>query len=597
MVGESDDEIPELVRVFCLNHYCSGDDTCSAGFDYKAATELLWRHPEQVQHVTFEFQNKEQQIDRRWKNCAKYAKTGISFMYSPLRCACIETTKEDDAMEFLRAIRDIDPTQFLLQDSHGQLPIDGECVLNASLELLSFLLEIYLDYDFCCPNGDGMMDGNFNPITCLCGSYWWEDIQQAYEEIRSGARAVSGRNVLEDNLGIEDNFWKKIILLTKAFYHKTIQDEDDQGNNGTTSSNPSILRINNDYGDRRVEFRLLHACAGIDWFPPNLLRILVAAFPEALLEKDEDGNLPIHIASGSSFESYKTHDDNWGGDFEANSGYQKTTIDILLEANPNLAQISDSEGRLPLELALESGETCKARDNRWRPWEDGGIDSLLKAYPEAARFRSLVSGNLPLEVTLSMGSCRDWEDGVGALLRAYPEAAGMKNPKTGKYPLELAIEREIHFDDGIYGLLEVSPEVAWTSVKLNGTAMPIFAHAASEKCSASVVYKLLRTNPGACRSCFEKATNHNKRKQRRYLESGKRMTFSTPLDGVDDHLVSNKRRRLCQEIILEPWEPIQRDNTANYGIGKRFADTKECVYGTTPKYITGDIRTISTSRC
>jgi len=465
------------------------------------------------------------------------------------------------------------------------------------MELLSFLLEIYLDYDFCCPNGDGMMDGNFNPITCLGGSYWWEDIQQAYEEIRSGARAVSGRNVLEDNLGIEDNFWKKIILLTKAFYHKTIQDENDQGNNGTTSSNPSMLRINNDYGDRRVEFRLLHACAGIDWFPPNLLRLLVAAFPEALLEKDEDGNLPIHIASGSSFESYKIHDDNWGGDFEANSGYQKTTIDILLEANPNLAKIPDSEGRLPLELALDSGETCKARDNRWRPWEDGGIDSLLKAYPEAARFRSLVSGNLPLEVTLSMGSCRDWEDGVGALLRAYPEAAGMKNPKTRKYPLELAIEREIHFDDGIYGLLEVSPEVAWTSVKLNGTAMPIFAHAASEKCSASVVYKLLRTNPGACRSCFEKATNHNKRKQRRYLENGAQMAFSTPLDGVDDHLVFNKRRRRCQEIILEPWEPIQRDNTANYGIGKRFADTKECVYGITPKYNAGDIRTISTSRC
>jgi hypothetical protein len=466
-------------------------------------------------------------------------------------------------MEFLETIRSIDPTQFLLQDSNGDLPIDGECVLNASLELLSFLLEIYLDYDFVCPNGVGMTEPNFNPITCLCGSYWGEDIYQAHQEILSGTRIVSGSNVLEDNLGIEDSFWKKIILLAKAFYHKTIDDVDNnedqdqvilmtQDHKGATmtsgnknnkiksSSSCSMLRITNDYGKRTVKFLLLHACTGIDWFPPNLLRLLVAAFPDALLESDEDGDLPIHVASGGFFESYKIDAGNVdeGDSFEANSGYQKTTIDILLEANPDVAKIPDARGRLPLELALKSSEheineeavkqqqqPQHGQHNMWRPWEDGGICSLLNAYPEAARIRSPVCANLPFELTLRRGSFWDWMDGVEALLQSYPEAAGLKNPRSGKYPLQLAIERETHFDEGVYGLLAESPEAAWatsvaTQVRKTSSndssktttfheQMPLFALAALENCSASVVYKLLRKNPESCRRCFEKMTTTN----------------------------------------------------------------------------------------
>jgi hypothetical protein len=643
MVGDLE-EIPELVRVFCLGRHKPEDHTqehyCNSnGFDYRAATELLRRDPDQVRYATYECETRRDRANTTQRNggdvvdvvvrrnntfgskdinnhdhndTPSICQNGNPFLYSPLRWACIETTKEAEAMEFLETIRSIDPTHFLLQDSNGDLPIDGECVLNASLELLSFLLEIYLDYDFVCPNGVGMTEPNFNPITCLCGSYWEEDIHQAHQEILSGTRIVFGTNVLEDNLGIEDNFWKKIILLAKAFYHKTIDDVDNDNhddqeilktqhhkgatmtpgnkNNKSSSSSCSMLRITNEYADRRVEFLLLHACAGIDWFPPNLLRLLVAAFPGALLESDEDGNLPIHVASGGYFESYKIDDDD-----AANSGYQKTTLDILLEANPDLAKIPDGKGRLPLELAIESSEheihdeatkqqqqqSQHGQHNMWRPWVDGGICSLLKAYPEAARIRSPVSVKLPLEITLGRGSYRDWNDGVEALLKAYPEAAGLKNPYTGKYPLQLAIERETHFDDGVYGLIEVSPEVALvtsfavvsggetqarkTSNNDNSNSnsnsnttvhemMPLFALAALENCSASVVYKILRMNPESCRLFFEKTTtttnrrhnNNCKRKQnqlhREHMEKGRTTTSSSSsYSSSGDPPVSNKR--------------------------------------------------------
>uniref|UniRef100_A0A7S4EIR2 Uncharacterized protein n=1 Tax=Pseudo-nitzschia australis TaxID=44445 RepID=A0A7S4EIR2_9STRA len=512
----------------------------NSGFEYRAATKFLREQPEQVQYVLYkgrrtkdkhllqEFpvvSNKSsmESNDNDNENTQDYKFSGGCgrFLYSPLRWACIETTQEEEALEFLSTIRDIDPTLFLLQDDQGELPIEGECILNASIPMIRFLLEIYLDHDFVCPNGPKMTEDNFNALTCLCGSCWGEEIRQAHQDIVSGRRIVTGRNVLEDNLGIDDHFWALILLLTKAFYHKTIDDvrerkeeEQPNANNSSdctysSSNNNNItqmLHIFNEHGERTIQFRLLHACAGIDWFPPNLLQLLVAAFPQTLLDRDEDGNLPIHVAASGVFSSYKI-DATWD-DFGANSGYQKTTIDIFLEANPELASIPDGEGKFPLELTLES-EHC-------RPWEDGGIGSILEAYPKAAKIRSLAKAKLPLEIALE--NHRDWNDGTAALLEAYPGAAGLCNPSIGKFPLELTIEKEYHFDEGIYGLLEASPAVviqvrdrcfdgetddqdtisASTTRKIHNN-LPIFARAAVEDCSVSVIYKILRMWPQSCK--------------------------------------------------------------------------------------------------
>jgi len=575
------EDIPELVSVFLWNHKkgpysddCMNDNFsyhCSA-FDYRAATELLKKDPDQVQYVTYESKSRR----GRSNVGAIFGKVNYGylvsnpFLHSPLRWACLETTKEAEAMEFLTMIRDIDPTKFLEQDSDGDLPIDGECILNASLKVIEFLLEIYLDYDFDdfdCPNGGGMMHGNFNPITCLCGSYWWEDIKSSYQDIRSGAYTVCRNNLLEnnlmeDNLGIDDDFWERIILLTKAFYHKTITEVRHE-DGSIPEKAESMLRIVNEYGDRRVRFRLLHACAGIDWFPPNLLRLLVTAFPKALLEADEHGNLPIHVAAVGFFESYKVHnndDARWESqDFEANSGYQKSTIDILLEANPDLAKIPDAEGRLPLELAIENKIKNHSKEGseflvysqrpqtKWRPWEDGGIGSLLKAYPEAAKIRSPVTGMLPLETTLGKCSNRDWGDGIEELLNAYPEAANQRNPITGKYPLQLATERETHFDEGIYGLLNVFPK-AIRDIPHSGQ-IPLFAHSASENCSVSVIYKLLKMNPESCRPHNHKTlwseaiTTPVAKKGNRKRRSPDLKQFQTT---TDDRPIWNKR---CKSLL------------------------------------------------
>ena len=217
----------------------------------------------------------------------------------------------------------------------------------------------------------------------------------------------------------------------------------------------------------------------------------------------------------------------WEGDLQANSGYQRTTIDIFLEANPNLARVPNEEGKLPLELALECeyepiNDSTSPDDAIYsrpttRPWVDGGIQSLLQAFPAAAGIRSLANGKLPLEIAIE--NHREWEDGIRDLLEAYPAATRSCNPFTGKFPLELAIEKEIHFDEGVYGLLEASPAMVTDesgcmrlsrtgseaspkntdSADSTTTTLPLFAQSAAEGCSVSVIYKLLRTWPQSCR--------------------------------------------------------------------------------------------------
>ena len=164
---------------------------------------------------------------------------------------------------------------------------------------------------------------------------------------------------LEDIVG--EVFWEKLTLLTKAFYHKSIDD---------------VLP------DGKV-WRLLHASAGIDFFPPHLLRLLTAAFPDDVTEEDEDGNLPIHVAAMGDFPSIhmtrSTEIFAEGIKFE--SGTAASTIAILLKANPASARCRNRQGKFPLQLAIESG----------RGWHDG-IGALVDAYLAAIGDKDKESG-------------------------------------------------------------------------------------------------------------------------------------------------------------------------------------------------------------
>lgn len=98
--------------------------------------------------------------------------------------------------------------------------------------------------------------------------------------------------------------------------------------------------------------------------PPDLLRYIVETNAEDLASPDDAGKLPLHhaaltkpVSDSSAFPAF----------------YSKYVIDELLYKYPEAASVADSDGNLPMVLAVRAG----------KQWIGGGIKSLYEAYPDA----------------------------------------------------------------------------------------------------------------------------------------------------------------------------------------------------------------------
>lgn len=87
--------------------------------------------------------------------------------------------------------------------------------------------------------------------------------------------------------------------------------------------------------------------------------------------KDDNGNLPIHIAASNPFHKILHIPANLAGKKIAEEA-NRSVIEMLTQIHPNSTQIQNGQGRLPLNLAIESRK-C---------WENG-VGSLLRAYPDS----------------------------------------------------------------------------------------------------------------------------------------------------------------------------------------------------------------------
>lgn len=116
---------------------------------------------------------------------------------------------------------------------------------------------------------------------------------------------------------------------------------------------------------------LVHNAVRVGSCPPDLLRYIVETNLEAVGEPDSEGNLPLHYAAG--YDPLANSDRPKGAlpEVRVPESYSKYIIDELLYAYPEGAGVTNSDGILPIVLAIESG----------KKWIGGGIRSLYEAYP------------------------------------------------------------------------------------------------------------------------------------------------------------------------------------------------------------------------
>ena len=187
-------------------------------------------------------------------------------------------------------------------------------------------------------------------------------------------------------------FWHAMELLLMAAYHETMDLDKIHSNDDSDDFGVS--------GNNCKKWRVVHALA-YTGCPPEVARLAVCLYPEQVRQRDQNGDLPLHIAvrSGSSSSQWDAVEDDAHAvaDIESLAGNdgddrgvdpitgrvvrQSTlsytpecppVIKALLDSYPHAAACADGNGRLPLNLALVSGRT-------WR----SGIAEILGACPDA----------------------------------------------------------------------------------------------------------------------------------------------------------------------------------------------------------------------
>ena len=193
-------------------------------------------------------------------------------------------------------------------------------------------------------------------------------------------------------------FWHSMELFLMVAYNGTIDlseinDNSDDGDDLESSDGDEA-------DNRRRKWRVVHTLAKTGC-PSEVARLAVCLYPEQVRQRDENDDLPLHIAVRSSSSSSQwdaTEDDahaladieslagDAGGEREVDSVTGQVVrqsslsyipacapvIKVLLESYPHAAACADGNGRLPLNLALVTGRT-------WR----SGIADILEACPDA----------------------------------------------------------------------------------------------------------------------------------------------------------------------------------------------------------------------
>ena len=156
-------------------------------------------------------------------------------------------------------------------------------------------------------------------------------------------------------------------------------------------------------------FRLVHAACRIDNLPRAYFLQLLNDHPDAPLQRDEHGYLPLHYV----LTSVKSNN-------ILPSPYQQFVLQELLERAPQAARIASAEtGALPLHMALEHG---------WS-WEQGCQDLIFCDNATALRIPDPVTAFLPFQAAAVAQSWRSFTPSSSAtttstiyeLLRAAPD--------------------------------------------------------------------------------------------------------------------------------------------------------------------------------
>ena len=254
--------------------------------------------------------------------------------------------------------------------------------------------------------------------------------------VSAGERRINAVRTADDVKGDLIEAWMKSRLLLRSLHFVETRRRQQQGQ--SSDSLPAACRLPvgaaeaaGVLGALTCPFRAVHAAALVDC-PRAVVRMAAALHPRELLNRDDAGDLPVHIAARAPV--HQSHD-------------------LRVRGDSATGEDADVDEDLAVRLRRNEG-----RATRRRPHDEPSVlDILLGAQPAAAGVRD-GSDQLPLHAAAVSGKRLD--EGVEALLAAFPEAVSVPDGRTALYPFMLAASAPDGGDAStVYRLLRASPGV------------------------------------------------------------------------------------------------------------------------------------------
>lgn len=162
-----------------------------------------------------------------------------------------------------------------------------------------------------------------------------------------------------------DQLWEILVMMVQAAVR---QDENDNNDNPCT-------------------FRLVHALVALHC-PVPVLEEALRRFPNQAKERDEQGRTALLLAS-------------------ADKNIDTATVCCLIQFNPQAARMTDSEGRLPIDLIAENPNVS----------DSDVLEAIVRAEPRAVDTRDLKYHRHPFLTAALAGA---HQGSIYHLLRAQP---------------------------------------------------------------------------------------------------------------------------------------------------------------------------------
>lgn len=230
-----------------------------------------------------------------------------------------------------------------MADRRGRTPLHCVCAGFRSPHRLA-VVRMLLEVDTSCSTA--FDERGRTPLSLIVDDYV-EELHDALGDETSQQEAIQATT---DPAGELYDCWQVVTLLLRAAYGGTLEEDEYR------ACGENEIHV----GDK---FRLLHAAVGIAGCPAAIIRLILKLNPDSIHDKDEDSNLPLHVACktvGTPW-SRKVVTSKKAGVivYNADFGKARPTYDLtaeLITAYPEATHQVDESGKVPFILAVESGK-------------------------------------------------------------------------------------------------------------------------------------------------------------------------------------------------------------------------------------------------